>query len=176
MPNASGKLTAVTIRNAKPGEKPARLFDGGGLYLEVMPNGSRYWRLKFRHAGKEKRLALGVFPEVSLADARQSRDQARALLREGRDPSAERKAKRRRAELNATQTFEAIASEWLNKQREALAPGTFNKAQWLLGLASGLNSLPIADIKAPDVLDVLRKVEAKATLKKSPTIAKIALS
>ena len=79
MATSAGSLTAVAIRNAKAGEKPYRLFDGGGLYLEVMPTGSRYWRLKYRYAGKEKRLALGVFPEVGLAEARGLRDTARGL-------------------------------------------------------------------------------------------------
>src|SRR6478672_4244388 len=94
MVTSAGSLTAVAIRNAKPGPKPQRLFDGGGMYLEVMPNGSRYWRLKYRFAGKEKRLALGVYPEVSLADARGLRDDARAAMRVGRDPSADRKTER----------------------------------------------------------------------------------
>lgn len=77
----TGKLTALTIKNAKPADKPVRLFEGGGLYLELMPNGSRYWRLKYRINGKEKRLALDVFPEVSLAVAREKRDAARTAMR-----------------------------------------------------------------------------------------------
>jgi integrase len=82
-------LTATAIRNAKPADKVQRLFDGRGLYLEIMPSGARYWRLKYRHAGKEKRLALGFYPIVSLTDARRQRDAAREGLREGRDPSAD---------------------------------------------------------------------------------------
>lgn len=90
-------LTIIAIRNAKPKEKLYRLFDERGLYLEVMPNGSKYWRLKYRFNGKDKRLALGVFPEVSLAVARDKRDTARKLVAEGTDPSFARKeAKRQR--------------------------------------------------------------------------------
>src|SRR5689334_9801833 len=85
-------LTDTACRKAKPEAKPKRMTDGGGLYLEVMPNGSKYWRLKYRHAGKEKRLALGVYPEVGLKEARTSRDEARRLLREGVDPSVAKRA------------------------------------------------------------------------------------
>jgi integrase len=158
-----GGLTAVAIRNAKPGEKPKRLFDGAGMYLEVMPNGSRYWRLKYRYAGKEKRLALGVFPEVTLADARGLRDSAREALRAGLDPGAEKKATKVRAVLNAATTFEAIALEWLETQRAKLAASTFEKAQWMLvdTVFPWMGALPIAKIEAPEVLATLRRIEAR---------------
>src|SRR3984893_12699731 len=85
-------LTDTAIRNAKPGEKPVRLFDGGGLYLEVSPTGGRWWRLKYRFDGKEKRLSLGVYPDVSLKEARDRRNASRKLLADGIDPSENRKA------------------------------------------------------------------------------------
>src|ERR1700730_14410564 len=85
-------LTDTAIRNAKPGEKAVRLFDGGGLYLEVSPTGGKWWRLKYRLNGKEKRLSLGVYPDVSLKDARERRDASRKLLADGIDPSENRKA------------------------------------------------------------------------------------
>jgi hypothetical protein len=85
-------LTDTSIRSAKSGEKPIRLFDGGGLYLEVSPAGSKMWRLKYRFDGKEKRLAFGVYPEAPLAKAREKRDEARKLLANGIDPSEQRKA------------------------------------------------------------------------------------
>ena len=154
-------LTVTQIRNMKPASKPQRLFDGGGLYLEVMPTGARYWRLKYRHAGKEKRLALGVFPEVTLLDARSKRDSARAVLREGRDPSAERKAGKQRATLDAGNTFDSVSKEWLGKQKATLAPITFTKAEWHLSMAAGLAGLPIASITASDVLAVLRVIEGR---------------
>ncbi|QSA97062.1 Arm DNA-binding domain-containing protein [Methylococcus sp. EFPC2] len=84
-------LKDVEIKAAKPGAKPLRMFDGGGMYLEVMPDEAKYWRLKYRYAGKEKRLAFGVYPEVSLKAARELRDKARELLRQGVDPGEHRK-------------------------------------------------------------------------------------
>ncbi|HLX29035.1 MAG TPA: Arm DNA-binding domain-containing protein, partial [Casimicrobiaceae bacterium] len=79
-------LTDRAIRNAKPCDKPVRLFDGAGMYLEIAPSGGKWWRLKYRHGGKEKRLSLGVYPDVGLADARERRDAARKLLADGKDP------------------------------------------------------------------------------------------
>ncbi len=86
------KLTDTAVRKSKPEAKPYKMADGGGMYLEVMPNGSKYWRLKYRYEGKEKRLAFGVYPDITLADARQQRDDARKLLAHEIDPSAQKKA------------------------------------------------------------------------------------
>jgi hypothetical protein len=92
-------LSDATIRKAKPGEKPRKLSDGGGLYLELQPNGGKWWRLKYRHEGKEKRIGLGTYPEVTLSEARKRRDDARALVAAGTDPSEARKeAKASRAQ------------------------------------------------------------------------------
>lgn len=159
----TGTLTAVAIRNAKPSTKPQRLYDGGGLYLEIAPNGSRYWRMKYRHVGKEKRIAFGVYPEVSLSEARAKRDAARAAIREGRDPSAERRADRLRAVLSAETTFEAIGREWLAKQKPKLAGSTYAKSEWMLvdNVFPWLGSRPIAEIEAPELLAVLRRIEAR---------------
>jgi len=107
------KLTAAAIRNAKPTDKVQRLFDGAGLYLEVSTTGGRYWRWKYRHAGKEKRLAIGVDPVVSLAEPRALREKARTMLRQRRDPSAERRSEKRDSRLAADNAFEALAREWL---------------------------------------------------------------
>ncbi|WP_159016036.1 tyrosine-type recombinase/integrase [Cognatiluteimonas profundi] len=156
MANDSGKLTALAIRAAGPGKH----FDGGGLFLHVMPAG-RYWRMKYRHGGRERLLSFGVHPEVTLAEARKRRDAARDLLRDGRDPSSERKAGKARASLSAANTFGAIATEWLDKQRATLAPVTATKAEWLLGMASKLDSRPMVEIAAPDVLAVLRVIETR---------------
>ena len=118
---STGKLTALAVRSAKGREKVYRLADGAGMYLEVQPNGARYWRLKYRHDGKEKRLALGVFPEVSLAEARAKREEARKLIAAQRDPAVERRLAKARDKLSAANTFGAIADEWLAKNRAALA-------------------------------------------------------
>jgi integrase len=156
-------LTVTQIRNAKAADKPLRLFDGSGLYLELSPSGARYWRLKYRHAGKEKVLALGVFPAVSLGEARSKRDAARAVLREGRDPAAERKADKRRALLATADTFEGIAREWLALQEKKLAATTFAKAKWTLEtlVFPWLGAMPIATITAPDLLAVLKRIEGR---------------
>ena len=125
-------LTVVQIRNAKPQRKPYRMFDGSGLYIEITPSGAKYWRLKYRFAGKEKRLALGVFPEVSLTEAREGRDAARSQLRKDIDPSAARKATALAAREAVANSFEIMAREWLEKQSKKLAPSTQRKATALL--------------------------------------------
>lgn len=172
MATGTGKLTALQARDAKregdarkrkPAAKGRRLFDGGGLYLEVPRAGGCYWRMKYRHAGKEKRLALGVYPEVTLAEARKGRDAARAMLREGRDPSTERKAGKVRAKLTTAETFEGIGREWLESQRAKLAKSTYAKAEWMLAdnVFPWIGSMPIAEIDAPTLLAVLRRIEAR---------------
>lgn len=120
-------LTDVAIRNLKPSDKPFRLFDGAGLYLEVSPRGGKSWRLKYRFAGKEKRLSLGVYPEVPLAGrkdkapgrwidgARDKRDKARQLLAEGIDPGEFRKTSKVARADRAANSFEIVAREWLAK-------------------------------------------------------------
>ena len=110
------KLNATAIRNAKPSDKTQKMSDGGGLYLEVTPKGSKYWRQKYRFQGKEKRLAHGVYPDVSLKMARDRRDEARRLLAEGIDPSEHKKAKKEAEQEINLNTFEAIAREWHSKQ------------------------------------------------------------
>ena len=157
------KLTATAIRNAKPADKLVRLFDGGGLYLEITATGRRYWRLKYRHAGKEKRLALGVYPEVSLAEARQRREEARRALRDGRDPSAERKADKVRAVLSNETTFEGIAGQWLASQKKSMAAITYDKAVRTLeaNVYPWLGARPIGEIDAPEVLAILKRIESR---------------
>lgn len=152
-------LTETAIRNAKAPEKPAKLFDGGGLYLLVNPQGSRLWRLKYRIHGKEKLLAVGSYPDVSLKRAREKRDEARKLLADGIDPSSQRKADK----LAHADTFEKIAAEWLDLQRKRLVPVSIAKAEWLFKelLNPFLGSKPITTITAADILAVLRKVESR---------------
>src|SRR5690606_5877017 len=141
-------LTDTAIRKAKPRDKSYKLADGAGLYLEVMPNGSRYWRMRYRIAGKDTRLAFGVYPEVTLAEARARRDDARRALRDGRDPSAERRSARLTAKLAAGTTFEGIAREWLATQKRKLAPKTYDKAVRILeaNVFPWLGARPIGDI------------------------------
>jgi hypothetical protein len=116
-------LANTACLNAKADPKPYRITDGAGLYLEVMPNGSKYWRLKYRFAGKEKRLALGVYPAVALVVAREKRDEARRQLVEGIDPGAAKRARKAEAIREAQITFELVAREWWEQRKGGWSPG-----------------------------------------------------
>ena len=152
-------LSDTVIRQLKLPPSPLKLFDGRGLFLLVTPEGHRRWRLKYRMHGKEKLLALGIYPDVSLKLARDRREQARQLIAEGIDPSAKRQAEK----AARSDTFEAIAREWLGLQEQSLSPATFKKAKWTFEtlIFPQLGQLPIASIKAPDLLATLRKIEAR---------------
>src|SRR6516165_8603050 len=117
-------LKDTTVRNAKSRAKKYKVFDGDGLYLEVVPTGAKYWRMKYFFAGKEKCLALGVYPHVTLADARERRAQARKVLASGNDPGEVKKEARRLAILKSTNSFEAVAREWFQKRKHEWAPIT----------------------------------------------------
>jgi len=152
-------LTETAIRAARATQKPAKLFDAGGLYLLVNPNGSRWWRLKYRVAGNEKLLSLGVYPDVSLKRAREKRDDARRMLADGIDPSAKRQAMK----AARSDTFEAIAREYFEVRRKALAPGTFAKRvkRFEDFVFPYLGKQPITAITEPEFLAVLKRVEAR---------------
>lgn len=129
-------LTAIAASKAKPRDKNYKLSDSRGLYLLVTPSGGRYWRLNYRFDGKARTMALGVFPEVTLAAARDKRDEARRHLQEGRDPTAQRREEAAEAAFEATTSFRVVAEEWLEKrEREGLEDVTLAKARWLLGFA-----------------------------------------
>ncbi len=153
-------LTDAKIKAAKTRQKPYKLSDSRGLYLLVHPSGGRWWRLKYRYVGKEKKLSLGVYPDVGLKLARERREESRRVLRAGIDPSAERQAKRAVTET----TFRALATEWLARQK--LAPATHEKATWQFDqqLFPELGDRPIREIAAPDILAVLRKIEARGKI------------
>lgn len=159
-------LTDVAIKKAKPNTKPVRMFDGGGLYLEVSPAGGKLWRLKYRFDGKEKRLALGAYPEISLADARERREEARKLLAQGIDPGENKKAQKAAKQDRAANSFEVIAREWHTKTSTALSAA--HAARVLSRLERDifpiLGGRPIAEITAPEVLAMLRKIEARGAL------------
>src|SRR5271169_267180 len=121
------KLTDTAIRNVKPDKKPLRLFDGDGLYLEVSPSGGKWWRFKYRFAGKEKRLSLGVYPDVDLKGARKRTGAARQLLTDGIDPSENRKAIKASREERAANSFEVVAREWVAKQMPIWAKNHGNR-------------------------------------------------
>ena len=159
-------LNDTTIRTAKPSEKPRRLFDGRGLYLEVSPSGGKLWRLKYRFLGKEKRLSLGVYPDTGLKDARAKRDEARKLLAAGVDPSANRKALKAVGEERAANSFEAIAAEWLEQNAHTMTPGTLRRDRRVIErhLNPWIGNTAIAEVAPPALLSALRRVEAAGIL------------
>jgi integrase len=160
------KLSDTAVRKAKPSEKAYKMADGEGMYLEVMPNGSKYWRLKYRFTGKEKRLALGVYPDVSLADARNRRAQARKLIAQGIDPSAAKQTKKRQDKVAAANTFEAVALEWIEKKSNDWTAA--HKALTLRTLTQDafptLGRRPIAEIDPPELLAAIRIIEKRGAL------------
>jgi integrase len=171
-------LTDARIKNAKPGRKSLRLFDGGGLYLEISPNGGKWWRLKYRFAGKEKRLSLGVYPEVPLASrtdkatgeriegARERRDNARRLLGQGIDPGMHRKATKAATAARAANSFEAVAREWYAKNCGAWAKAHGERIIRRLerDIFPWLGGRPIAEITPPELLAVLRRIEDRGAI------------
>lgn len=159
-------LTDVSARKAKPKEKSYKLADGGGMYLEVMPNGSKYWRLKYRYEGKEKRLALGVYPDVPIALARERRDDARKLLAQGADPSEHKKASKAAKIDRAANSFEVVAREWFDRYSTNWAKSHAQKIirRLELDLFPWIGARPIADITAPELLAALRRIEARGAL------------
>ncbi len=168
-------LTDAQIRSARPKEKAYKLFDAGGLYLELSPSGGKWWRFKYRYEGREKRLSLGTYPDVPLAGrkdrarggfiegAREKRDAARQVLANGVDPSMQRKAiKAAKGEL-AANSFEAVAREWMDKFAAQLAPKSAERKRRLLEreVFPWIGAKPIASVTAPDVLSVLRRIEGR---------------
>lgn len=151
---------------AKPRSTTYRLSDSQGLYVEVAPSGSRYWRLKYRFAGKEKRLALGVYPTVSLAKARDDAREARRLLSDGIDPSERKKERAREARQAATNAFEIVAREWHNVMRPKWTPRHSEDVIESLekDIFPALGRRPIAELKAPEILEAIRKIEKRGAI------------
>lgn len=157
-------LTDTAIRKAKPADKTRRMFDGGGLYLEVAPSGGKWWRLKYRFGGKEKRLALGTYPETSLADARERRATARQQLAAGIDPSEQRKAEKAAGVERAANSFETVAREWLAKQ--TWVDGYRVKVEAWMGkdVYPYIGGRPVAELNAPEFLRVARRIEERGAI------------
>lgn len=159
-------LSDTAVRMAKPRLKTYKLSDAAGLYLEVAPSGSRYWRLKYRFGGKEKRLALGVYPVVTLARARADALEARRILHDGIDPSTRKKEHEREAKLAAANSFELVAREWHAVMRpkwtEHHARNVIESLE--KDIFPILGERPIAELKAPEVLDAIRKIEKRGAI------------
>lgn len=162
-------LTDTAIRNAKPRREPFKISDGGGLHLLIQPSGSRLWRLAYRFASKQKTLALGSYPTVSLAKAREGRDNAKRLLADGIDPSAQKRRDKLALRAAGDATFKAIALEYLDNRRHTLTP--LYADQLLRRLEADvfpyLGTRPITEIDAPELLDVLRRIEKRGVLEQA---------
>lgn len=165
-------LTDMAVRNAKPRDKQYKLTDGGGMFLLVAPTGGRLWRLAYRYQGKQKTLALGAYPQVSLADAREKRDEAKQLLAEGIDPSENRKAEQRQTRLAAGETFEALAREWFGNQKDRWVPSYADRIWSRVeeDLLPSLGKRPVAEITPLEVLDALRKIEDRGAIESAKRI------
>lgn len=159
-------LTDTAIRKAKPGDKPRKLADAKGLFLLVTPNGGKWWRFKFRFGGKEKLLSLGTYPDVTLKAARDKRDDARRLLSEGIDPGQHRKATKTMKAEQAANNFEAVAREWFSKNLPNWAESHSGKIMGRLenDAFPWIGVRPIADITAPEVLEMLRRIESRGAI------------
>ena len=157
-------LTDTAVRAAKPQTRTRKLFDGGGLYLEVSPAGGKWWRWKYRFGGKEKRLSLGVYPDVSLKSARERRDAVRQQLAAGLDPGHARKAQK--LALADEDSFEAIAREWHAKFSSGWVPSHGDRIlrRFENDLFPWLGQRPVADIRAPELLSVLRRIESRGAV------------
>lgn len=156
-------LNDVTIRTAKPKDKPYKLSDGDGMFLHIYPNGSKYWRMKYRIAGKEKLLALGVYDEVTLREARDKRHEARKLLSQGIDPSLQKQEEKQLTSAKQTNTFRAIAAEWHHNNKntwtEAHAARVWRRVE--ANLIPRLGKMDITDITPEDLLMTIRQIEKR---------------
>jgi integrase len=167
MPKLATPLTDTQVKNAKPGDKTYTLADGGGMYLEIAPTGSKIWRMSYRQPdGKNTRLTFGAYPAVSLLDARKKRMDARELKAAGKDPAQARRIEKSARAVAAANTFQAVAYEWHTNKLETWQPRT--AANILDRLEKDVFPLigkyPIASIKAPVMLDVLRRIEKRGAL------------
>ncbi|KIS45653.1 tyrosine-type recombinase/integrase [Kosakonia radicincitans] len=162
------KLTARQISTARPMEKAYKLADGGGLYLLVNPNGSRYWRMKYRYAGKEKLLSIGVFPDVTLAEAREKRVEAKRMLAAGNDPSEAKQAAKEERAREVNNSFELLALEWHEHKKPNWSSGYADDILEYLrkDIFPYIGKRAITDIKPMDMLSVLRKMEERGVLDK----------
>ncbi|MDO3376557.1 tyrosine-type recombinase/integrase [Geoalkalibacter halelectricus] len=175
MPKRIASLTDLQISRAKPQEKQKALFDGGGLFLLVTPAGGKLWRFKYRFSGKEKILAFGAYPEISLGEARQRREEARKHLANGVDPGEIKKSLQAATVARLEEGFEVIAREWHGKFASSWS--TSHAATTLRRLEADvfpvIGDHPLADIKAPELLAMLRRVEARGALETAHRIRTI---
>jgi len=164
MPKRIQPLSETQVRNAKPAPKDVKIFDGGGLFLLVTPSGGKLWQFKYRFGGKEKKLSFGAYPAITLVEARQRRENAKKLLANGIDPGEVKKAQKAATFTETENSFEVIAREWHTKFSPTWSE---SHAYWVLRrleqyVFPDIGSRPIAELKAPDILKVLRRIESVA--------------
>lgn len=164
MPKLVTPLSDAQVKNAKPKAKPYKLFDGAGMYLEVMPTGRKHWRMKYRQAnGKENKLSFGIYPETTLEEAREERAKARKLLKDDTDPGQAKKEKKRLAKERQAHTFENLAREWhtnkLPTWRESTAQDILRRLE--IDIFPQIGAMPVGDIKHQHMIAALRKIESR---------------
>lgn len=169
-------LTEVKIRNARPSERPVRLWDSGGLYLEISPSGGKLWRFKYRLHGKEKLLAIGKWSATSLAQARRARDHAKELLASGQDPAQAKQEAKRKARQGAANSFELVARDWYQRQSHVWVAHHASDVLRRLeaNLFPTLGSRPIAQITAPELLAAIRKIEGRGAYDMAHRVLQVA--
>lgn len=169
-------LTATQVSQARPSDKPYKLYDSHGLFLQVTKTGGKYWRMKYRYAGKEKLLAIGVFPEVSLKEARVARESARKLLVDGVDPSLHKQITRQASVMEAESSFEVVANEFMKVKLEGFSHTHIDRTTRAIkrDLMPALAKRPIAEITAPELLAILRKVEKRGAIETANRIKQVA--
>ena len=173
---SDGSLTAIAVKQAKPKDKDYKLFDGRGLYLLVKKNGGKYWRMKYRYGGKEKLLAIGVYPDLSLKEAREKRQEARNQLANDLDPAQKKRDKKREVLEAAANSFQAVSEEWISRQTKRWSEIHTKKVQRMLSkdLLPWLGTRPISDITPKELLDVLRKLESRGALESAKRTKQVA--
>ena len=166
MPKRVPELSPSAVKNARPKDKPFKLADGGGMFLLVMPDGAKLWRLKYRRPVtlKENTLSLGIYPDVSLSKAREDRDAARKLLAEGIDPSEQRKADKQAKATAAANTFEAVAREWMGKQKWVEGYRVKVEAWMVNDVLPYIGARPVADVTASELLRIVRRIEERGAV------------
>lgn len=169
------KLNKTLCNKLKPKDKPYKKFDGGGLYLEIMPNGNKHWRLKYYYQGKEKRIALGEYPIVTLVKAREKRLNAKKLLNEGIDPSQNRISEEKLARREQNNTFEIVAREWHEKKKSSWKESHANRVIQRLekNIFPFIGKTPITKIKVPDLLEVLQLIENRKAYDEASRVKQI---
>ena len=156
-------LTDTAVRNAKPSEKPVKMYDERGLFIIITPAGGKWWRFRYSFGNKEKLLSLGVYPDVSLKEAREKRDEARKLIAQGADPGAERKADKAAVAAMTENCFEAVCREWLEQRKNTVEPSQHVKtlARMENDVFPWLGAKAMNEISSPDVLSVLRRIDER---------------